>query len=213
VCRYLNSGLPVIVAGRGHAFVLIGYRREHDGEPDERIEFIRQDDEAGPYQVVPDFVFDDYAPWKYLVVPLPPKLYMAGEEAEVLGAAWLRTVFERERAPLPDRCTFRTTAMLSNDFKAGLEDRGLPANQAAILRRASMARWIWVVEAVDRDLRRAGHDCVVGETVIDATDHARDRRPLAWRTPNSVTVSTPDTRKEATAKTPTPTPPIPYARR
>lgn len=212
VCRYLNSGLPVIVAGNGHAFVLIGYRRVNEGEDDERLEFIRQDDEAGPYQLVEDFVFDDYAPWRYLVVPLPPKLYVAGEEAEVLGAAWLRQIFDREGHPLSDRVSFRTTAMLSNDYKSGLGARGLPANPSAVLRRASMSKWIWVVEAVDRDRRHAGEPCVLGEAVIDSTDHARDKSPLAWRTPYSVTVTPPDTRKEATTPTHTPTPPLPYAR-
>lgn len=212
VCRYLNSGLPVIVAGNGHAFVLIGYRRANEHEADERIEFIRQDDEVGPYQVVDDFIFDDYAPWKYLVVPLPAKLYVAGEEAEVLGKAWLERIFDREGHPLSDRVTFRTTAMLSNEYKTGLEDRGLPANPAAVLRRASMSRWIWVVEAVDRDLRYARQPCVLGETIIDSTDHLRDRSPLAWRTPDSVTVTAPDTRREATTPTATPTPPLRYAR-
>lgn len=211
VCRYLNSGLPVIVAGNGHAFVLIGYRRANEGGTDERIEFIRHDDEVGPYQVVEDFQFDDYAYWKYLVVPLPAKLYVAGEEAEVLGKAWLERIFGREGQPLSDRVTFRTTAMLSNEYKAGLEDRGLSANPATVLRRASMSRWIWVVEAVDRELRKAGMPCVLGETIIDSTDHLRDRSPLAWRTPYSITVIPPDTRREATTSTATPTPPLRYA--
>ena len=83
-CRYLNGGMPVIVAGRGHAWVLVGYTREHE-TVDPRIVFIRQDDETGPYQVVPDFNFDTYSPWQYLIVPLPPKLYVPGEEAEAVG--------------------------------------------------------------------------------------------------------------------------------
>lgn len=212
-CRYLNSGLPVIVAGGGHAFVLVGYRRTMEGTSDERIEFIRQDDEAGPYQLVPDFMFDTYAPWKYLVVPLPPKLYIAGEEAEILGEAWLRAAFTQEGTPLePSKgYAFRTTAMRSNDFKAQLLGRGVPANQAAVLRRSPMPRWIWVVEVVDRDLRKEGKPAVLGETIIDATDHSRDRRPLAWRTPRSVAVLSPDTRALRTASVSTPTPPIRYA--
>jgi hypothetical protein len=212
-CRYLNSGMPVIVAGGGHAFVLVGYRRTMEGTPDERIEFIRQDDEAGPYQLVPDFKFDTYAPWKYLIVPLPPKLYIAGEEAEVLGEAWLRAAFKREGTQLDSskKYSFRTTAVRSNDFKAELLSRGVPTKQAAVLRRSPMPRWIWVVELVDRDLRREGMPAVLGETVIDATDHARDRRPLAWRTPRRVAVLAPDTRTVRTASVASPTPPIDFA--
>lgn len=211
-CRYLNSGLPVIVAGNGHAFVLIGYRRANAYQPDELIEFIRQDDEVGPYQVVEDFVFDTYAPWQYLVVPLPPKLYLPAESAEVLGKAWLRSIFNRDGHPLSDRVTFRTTALRSNVYKNELEDRGLPANPAAVLRRAAMSRWIWVVEAIDRDLRKAGEPCVLGETIIDSTDHARDGRPLAARTPYNIYVTPPDTYEETTTAIATPTPPLRYAR-
>jgi hypothetical protein len=69
-CRYLNSGLPVTAAGGGHAFVLVGYRRVHPGTDQERIHFIRHDDEVGPYQVVENFLLDDYSPWQYLIVPL-----------------------------------------------------------------------------------------------------------------------------------------------
>ena len=102
--------------------------------------------------------------------------------------------------------------MLSNHFKDGLVDRRVPVNQAAILRRASMSRWIWVVEAVDRSLRRQGKPAVIGEVVVDATDHARDRRALAWRTPESVTVFTPDSRQEQSARSVTPTSPLRFAR-
>lgn len=210
-CRYLNSGLPVIVAGGGHAFVLVGYRRELQGTPDERIAFIRQDDEVGPYQVVPDFEFDDYSPWAYLIVPLPPKLYVAGEEAEMVGRAWLRQLMTPEGAT-PVDYAYRTTAIRSNDYKAELLDRGVPAAQAAVLRRAPMSRWIWVVEAVDRSLRSAGVPAVIAEAVIDATDHARDRRPIGWRLPESTTVITPDTAKFRTATAAHPAAPVRYVR-
>ncbi|WP_375504501.1 hypothetical protein, partial [uncultured Jatrophihabitans sp.] len=211
-CRYLNSGLPVIVAGRGHAFVLVGYRRTDEGTPDERIEFIRQDDEAGPYQVVPDFGVDTYTPWQFFIVPLPAKLYVAAEEAEVLGDLWLRLIFGREGGPV-DRSShaLRTTAMLSNDFKAGLRARGVLDEQAATLRRTPMSRWVWIVELVDRSLRRAGRRAVIGEVVIDSTDHARDRRPLAWRTPSTVGVFGPDTRELRVASISSPASPVAFA--
>lgn len=211
-CRYLNGGLPVIVAGRGHAWVLVGYRRNHESD-DPRIEFIRQDDETGPYQVVADFNSDDYSPWRFLIVPLPPKLYVPGEEAEVVGRLWLEAAFKRDGLDLDlEKHALRTTAMLSNEFKAGLEGRGIPAGQATTLRRASMSRWIWVVEVVDRDLRGKSQPAVIGEVIVDATDHARDRRPLAWRTPASVTVFTPDSHRERISRSKTPTLPLRFAR-
>ena len=211
-CRYLNSGMPVIAAGGGHAFVLTGYRRVREGQPDARIEFIRQDDLAGPYQVVPDYVFDNHAPWKFLIVPLPPKLYVAGEEAEALGRAWLELILKAEGIDFGNDRTVRTTAVPSNDYKAGLEGRGIPARQAAVLRRAPMSRWIWVVEVVDRKLRATRNPAVIAEMVIDATDHARDRRPIAWRTPQTVSVQTPDTRQLLSSRTEAPTAPVSYTR-
>lgn len=211
VCRYLNSGFPVIVAGGGHAFVLVGYRREDEGTPDERIQFIRQDDEAGPYQLVEDYKFDTYAPWQYVVVPLPNKVYVAGEEAEVIGQAHLETAFRRAGNPLGTQHAFRTTAILSNEFKSRLESRGLPEAMVAILGRTPMSRWIWVVEAVDRDLRLRRKPSVVGEVLVDATDHARDRRPIAWRVGPSLSVRAPDTdrlRTSTAAEDVAPLPPV-----
>ena len=49
ICRYLNSGLPVLVATKEHAFVLCGYRRRPRANDRDWIEFIRQDDQRGPY--------------------------------------------------------------------------------------------------------------------------------------------------------------------
>lgn len=210
VCRYLNSGFPVVVGGGGHAFVLVGYRRQDEGTANERIEFIRQDDEAGPYQLVPDFVFDTYRPWKYLIVPLPPKLYVTGDSAEAIARRWVPAVFGVDQVPLPANYALRSTALRSNAYKTHLAGRGIPLDQATALRRASMSKWIWVIEVVDRDLRIKGLDCVVGEVILDATDHDRDFKILASRTPNSATVYRPDTDTQLTAPSKSYTPAIGY---
>jgi hypothetical protein len=50
-------------------------------------------------------------------------------------------------------------------------------------RRIPMPQWIWVVEATLAAERDRDEPCVVAEAVIDATDHLRDLRVLAWRVP------------------------------
>lgn len=202
-CRYLNSGLPVIVGGNEHAFVLVGYERVRPGEPDERITFFRHDDETGPYIAVENFRFDDYAPWEYLVVPLPAKVYVAGDAAEVVGEAHLRQALEdhpSEGGSMllagmsdPKRpYSFRATVLLSNEFKAGLDERGVPPVLAAVYRRMQMSRWVWVIELVDRVRRNQSEPYVLAEVVLDATDHVRDRRVLAYRVPGVVAQWDPD---------------------
>jgi hypothetical protein len=192
VCRYLNSGLPVTVAAGGHAFVLIGYRTHASpGEPT-TFEYIRQDDEVGPYQLVPEWRLDDYRPWQFLIVPLPRKVYVAGEKAEVIGGQYIQAALARESTPecaaLSKRIeaqevSLRSTLRLSNEFKCELDHRGTPPELAALYERMSMSRWIWVVEATDRSSRNAGEPCVLAEAIIDATDHLRDLHALAWRIP------------------------------
>ena len=210
ICRYLNSGLPVTVSTRSHAFVLVGYGRTLGPEGNPLLHFIRQDDEVGPYQRVEEWRLDDYGEWEYAVVPLPSKVYVAGEDAEALGAARIRRALERSLDPGatelaerlaslppgdPDRPSFRSTVVFSNVFKRTLEDRGYPEDVAAVYQRMSMSRYVWVVELTDRAMRDdpAGEQpCVLAEAVIDATDHMRDLHVLAWRVPGGMWRWSPD---------------------
>lgn len=192
-CRYLNSGLPVIVAGGNHAWVLVGYRRIATLDGD-RIEFIRQNDQAAPYEVVADPQADQprYRPWDYLVVPLPKKLYVSGERAERAGLAKLRETLgqsghSHDRADLErlnqGQLKVRSTALLSNDFKSATTRPGRPMSPAlaAAYQWMPMPRWVWAVELVEVSALDSGQPCVVGEVLIDATDHTADLRPVAWR--------------------------------
>jgi hypothetical protein len=207
VCRYLNSGLPVIVAGCGHAWVLVGYRTAMSPGGADRIEFIRHDDEVGPYQVVPNPNLDDYAPWEYIVVPLPPHVFVLGEHAEAIGEEYIKDYLRRSTdgqaatvlndLDTPESgWTFRTTLIASNEFKAGLGSRGVPPILAALYRRSQLSRLVWVVELTQRDERRAGRPSVVAEAVIDSTDHLRDLRPLLWRIPGRFYSWIPDEDRE-----------------
>lgn len=205
-CRYLNSGMPVIVSGDEHAFVLVGYERVNAGKPDERIHFFRHDDETGPYGLVDNYLFDEYAPWDYLVVPLPSKVYLSGEEAEIIGEQHLRQALEDHPSTDADQLlarldhddrplSFRTTVIQSNAFKTALDGRDVPEDLAAIYRRMQMSRWIWVVELQDRALRDAGNPHVLAEVIIDATDHVRDQHVLAYRIPGVIAQWDPDADK------------------
>ncbi len=201
-CRYLNSGLPVTVLGGGHAFVLIGYRRIRCNGPDERIVFVRQDDEVGPYDRVLDPFNDagsNYRPWQYLVVPLPAQIYVTGEEAEALGAAVLtrlldasslgsaRTLPGSQREP-----HLRTILVRADRYKSSLSERGAPDDLARIYALMQLPEWVWVVELVDRGARDAGEPCVAAEILIDPTNHVRDPRVLAWRIPGELGWWSPD---------------------
>jgi hypothetical protein len=199
-CRYLNSGFPVVVAGGGHAFVLVGYRRVPSATRS-HIDFIRQDDQHGPYDIVTDPRFDRWRPWEYLVIPLPPKVYVSGEKAETVGADTLITALTQRRSPDDETLlarindnsvVFRTTAVPSNDFKTGLRARGAPDKLIGAYQWTHMSRWLWVVEAIEHDAWDTGDPSVVAEVIIDATDHTGDPRPLTWRLPRQLVAWDPD---------------------
>jgi hypothetical protein len=197
LCRYLNSGLPVTVATRSHAFVLVGYGRSRDIDGKHLLHFIRQDDEAGPYRRVDNWMLDEWGTWEYAIVPLPEKVYLPGENAEAIGAqrllaeldrsadraaADLLQHFHEDSRPL----SFRSTVVLSNKFKSTLGPRGYPDDVAAAYQRMQMSRLVWIVELTDRAARDAGDACVLAEAVIDATDHVRDLHVLGWRIPGAL---------------------------
>lgn len=194
-CRHLNSGHPVLVGTNDHAFILCGYRRTNHPTPG-WIEFVRHDDQAGPYLVVENVLNDIdpttgkvYGPWRTMHVPVPDKLWLSPEAAEKKGGLYLVTASRQIAAasngvPLPftslvdlatsNRLSLRTYAMRSNDFKGQLETRRLATNIRREYRLARLPRFIWVVEAIDRAHRGTGSPCVLGEAVLDATssDHA-----------------------------------------
>lgn len=199
-CRHLNSGNPVLVGTNNHAFILCGYRRTDQPQPG-WIEFIRHDDQAGPYLVVHDVLNDIdpvtgklYGPWRTMHVPVPEKLWLSPEAAERKGGLFLVNASQQiasvAHPPLPftplrdliaaNRLALRTYATRSNDFKRGLDERGLPTAIRREYRSARLPRFIWVVEVIDRQLRRAGVPCVLGEAVLDGTssDHAPEEIAL-----------------------------------
>ena len=93
ICRYLNSGFPVIVLTEDHAIVLVGWFQDGD-----MIRFLACDDQGAPYEVV-DSPFTTRAPWLALMVPLPPKVMMSGERAENRAHYDLQLIGSNPKAP------------------------------------------------------------------------------------------------------------------
>jgi hypothetical protein len=198
-CRYLNSGIPVLVATYDHTFVLVGYRRVKRAGERDWIEFIRHDDQRGPYLTVGD-VFNDvaddglvYSPWEALVIPLPEKLWLPPEPAEGMGGLLLQELAETSMSTVPETkelidliargdLGLHVYARTANEFKSDLQDRVDPV-LVREYRLARFSRFVWVVEAIDRKRRRDESPCVVGEALFDATSSETDPDCLAMHVP------------------------------
>jgi len=226
VCRYLNSGIPVILARDSlvHTQVIVGYLREkdlrtvtsHDGTPDsddthsDVVSFIVSDDQQGPFilvsvdDVVKEFTHEGWAETQ-LVIPLPRSLWMSGEAAERIAAlafpaiakarakvvsqwdvlardsaridrhaAALETFVRGLSRPGTDEYTVRTYTTTGIQFKQSFAARiRETATSDVELVRGSGAvqlpKYVWVVEVLDRQLRRTDKPPVVATVVLDAT--------------------------------------------
>jgi hypothetical protein len=189
--------LPILAGTHNHAFVVCGYRRSPT-KPN-WIDFIRNDDQKGPYLLIDDVLNDSAqpTPWRTLHVPLPEKIWLSPEAAEQAGALYLRGISSavapklaaESRRPIASldvlialkRLALRTYVVESREFKNELLNRGVPDSIAQAYRYLSMSRYVWVVEAIDRGRRLPPHyQCVVGQAVYDATssDAAPNRLAL-----------------------------------
>jgi hypothetical protein len=204
LCRFLNSRYPVLVGTHDHAFVIIGYRRvQETGQP--WIQFVRHDDQRGPYLIVDDILHDvdpatgdRHSPWELILAPVPAKLWLLPEAAERTGRSYIEGYDALEgkgslaQLRKSGRLTFRTIAMTSADYKVAAAYRGLDTASARELRLARMSRLIWVVEAVDRRARAAGRRCVVAEVLFDSTSSDNNPGVLAIRVPGALLISQTD---------------------
>lgn len=179
LCRHVNSQFPVIVVSDSHAWVVVGYTVSGTGPMHDRITFYRHDDAAGPYIKVPDPWNEPNAahtPWALALTPLQRKCYVTAERAELLGSLWLHASADQMKTRVPEAAalhgadvTFRTYAVPSWEFKRSLAR--IPVGEVAeMYRLAHLPRFIWVVEALDRDALESGKpDVVLGEVLVDAT--------------------------------------------
>jgi hypothetical protein len=187
VCRYVNSQMPPIVISLVHAWVVVGYTQANTGVSHDTITLYRHDDALGPYIAVPD-PWDEgesHTPWLLAIAPLPPKVYLSGERAEPIGQFALTQLGARDpegafnAALAEDRLSYRTYALTGSEFKASVRGR-LPDDVAEMYAFAHLPNFVWVVEALDRDLVRAGKPAVLGEAVLDPTGYheARPDHPI-----------------------------------
>jgi hypothetical protein len=183
-CKYLNSGLPVIVlTANQHAFTLVGWERLAD----DSVRLLACDDQLGPYIEVDPVEPGHCGAWESLMVPAPEKVLLAGEAAErraldMLAAFTNRSLDpgEQEVARLigqvrpTGKGSVRARLMEGTAYKAALRERGLPDDHVRLFRLADLSHWVWVVELHERAARSAGEPCVRAEVVFDSTSHDDD---------------------------------------
>ncbi len=204
LCRFLNSAYPVLVGTHDHAFVIIGYER-NQSSGGSWINFVRHDDQRGPYLLVPDILADvdpstghHYLPWQLLLAPVPDTLWLLPEAAERAGRDLMHSYDLLEGTgtlatlELQNRLTFRTIAMTSARYKEMAMARKLDIPSARELRLARFSRLVWVVEAIDRKGRSAGKPSVVGEVVFDSTSSDAAPNVHAVRVPGALLVQQTD---------------------
>lgn len=174
-CRYLNSRMPVILTTHGHVTVLVGYGRDVDG----RLFFVRSDESRGPYRRVYEDT-DDLGDWRLLLVPVPGKIYLGGESAEVRARTIFRNLLrESNRSSLASgSLRLRTYVTRAGDYKVRMRQRGLHQRLRDIHRFIGTSTWIWVVELQDPRLAAASRECVIGEVAFDATSSDLAPGPL-----------------------------------
>ena len=206
--------------------MLCGYQREIRPGQSDWIRFIRHDDQRGPYLVVDDVLNDvaadgyEYSPWKYLVVPLPEKVWLTAKPTEASGARLLPALARDLVSAVPgsparellDKAAageirLRTYMQPANQFKRRLIGRVDPVLQREY-RMARFPRYIWIVEAIDRIRRQGGaSECVLGEAVFEGTSSGLRPQALALHVPGAVVVFPTD----GPARGPILFPPDPYA--
>jgi hypothetical protein len=199
ICRYLNSGFPVLVATNEHAFVLVGWLRDTLG----RILFIACDDQKGPYEMTNSPFTDERGPWQALMIPLPAKVYLSGEMAETVAHETFKGYGSRQDAPsswsalakgLEGKTSVSLRAVLldSRVYKERVSQQGRQAEVVRLLRLARLPQWIWVVEAHDRAMRDEGKPSVVAEVIFDTTSSDLDPRQDVLILPGAALATPPD---------------------
>lgn len=202
-CRYLNSGLPVIVTTREHVFLLVGYYYDQKRK---LVCFVVSDDQVGPYEIVSDELVNDRRwPWDELMVPQPPRVFLTAEAAENVVRERLRRQRHQTTngvaAPLTDalpnlleagRLRLRTFLVRGRDYKARLTEQDRGREVIKVIRLAPLSHWVLVVEVQNALLHTDDGSRVIAEFVFDTTSHDLEPRLLCVSYPEITYVHPPD---------------------
>jgi len=200
-CRLLNSGFPVIVVTQSHAFTLVGYQETTRVGFSRWYEYVRHDDEVGPYRIVENALGDvdtsgsrpvKYGPWRGILTPLPPGIWLSAEVAERTSITVLQRIEKQSFADLDSRSSpysVRTYARRSAAYLDQLTNRNIDGQIVRHLRFSLMPRWIWVTEVIDRSLRDSERPSCIAEVVVDPTSPEIAPTPIAFRTAHQAWVS------------------------
>jgi hypothetical protein len=202
ICRYLNSGFPVLIGAQDHAFILVGWRRDPDGT----VSFIACDDQIGPYEVIGEPFKHYKAPWDSIMIPLPPKAYLSGESAEG-NAHWIfRSIGEGAgglgflaEGLKDDTIVLRTMLRTGATLKHEIATRTHSDEVLQMVRYARLPHWVWIVEAHDRSACEAGKPCVIAAAIYDATSFDRQPPVDILSMPGLVAVYPPDGAEHVTS--------------
>lgn len=207
---YLDSQIPVIISIKKpklqHAVVAVGletiYQNKKSSSFSDCIKsFIVNDDARGPYKKLP-VVEKGTAPYSVkdidaIIVPLPQKVYLTGEEAEEISEGFLNSAIAiSKRSELPEMTSFkklvktgevisRTFVIKSNDYKNIF---GSITTVSKHLQRyyklLPMSRYIWVTELTSKSLLFKNPPRVYGEIIVDATSNKYNPNFLAIHLPS-----------------------------
>ena len=206
ICRYLNSGFPVLIGTEDHAFVLVGWLR--DGE---NVRFIACDDQIGPYEVL-DSPFGHYKkPWLSIMIPLPPKVFLSGESAESAAYQVLMGAGTKALKPLADGLSqgsiqLRSSLKTGREFKQSVEAQASSDSVLRLLRLARLPHWVWTIEAHVPTACANDEPCVVAEVLVDSTSSDLSPRIDVIVLPGLVAAFPPDSGKVAMESTAGPAP-------
>jgi hypothetical protein len=194
--RYLNSGMPLMAVTHARSlFVLIGCLTFGDTTGVEPTHYVLHDSEVGPYQVAASTDVDGPQSWENLIIPCPEEVLLTGTVGQEVGKTWIHQALESRQSPRSgerhppsdaplEALAFRSTLVLSDEFKNQVSSRGAPSLLESIYRSMPMPRWIWVVEALD--VRPDNEPAIVADVLIDATERTRDMRFVAMRLPGEL---------------------------
>lgn len=198
VCRYLDSGFPVVLNTDSHLTVLIGY-----GYQDNKVVFLRADDNYGPYEIVPQWrgCADRLGEWEMLLIPLPARIHVPGESAEIFAYKHMKKESGATKETLPFRqllhdgeLRMRTYAVEATEYKVALAGREPSLSDEVVEHHRSIpaSAWIWVTEFQRKSKDFTLSAEVVGEIAMDATSHRSHPSPVFANMPGRCVAWLPD---------------------